>query len=239
MLPGRLGVRFALEALFLILVAVGAGLADLRPLVIALVMVGAWLLVALIEVTAARAAASPLSYVLPEPSAPPEEEPERVFWPPHEERTVVAPPAAAPEPEPAPEPEAEPEPAVESAPEPAPEPEPEPEAPAEVEAAEPEPELEPEPEREVTPLPVLADQPEDVPSDDTAEHPPKRRRRFSLRRRDRPEAEPLPPPAPPRHVRLLPRRTPEDEETSPAEQEVAELFGAGEPSTENHEERGG
>ena len=30
MLPGRLGLRFALEALFLVLLAIGAGLADLR-----------------------------------------------------------------------------------------------------------------------------------------------------------------------------------------------------------------
>jgi hypothetical protein len=43
-----------------------------------------------------------------------------------------------------------------------------------------------------------------------------------------------PPPAPPpRHVRLLPRRS--ADESSPAEQEVAELFGR----PEEREERGG
>src|SRR3954465_8077325 len=65
MLPGRLGVRFALEALFLILLAIGAGLADLRPSLILLVMAVAWVLVAVIEFTAERIAASPVSYRLP------------------------------------------------------------------------------------------------------------------------------------------------------------------------------
>lgn len=51
---GRLGPRFALEAGFLILVAVALGIADLRPLVIILVMAGAWLLVSLIELLASR-----------------------------------------------------------------------------------------------------------------------------------------------------------------------------------------
>ena len=68
MLPGRLGLRFALEALFLVLLAIGAGLADLRPAVIVLVMAVAWVLVALIEFTAGRIAASPTSYLLPAPA---------------------------------------------------------------------------------------------------------------------------------------------------------------------------
>ncbi len=51
---GRLGPRFALEALFLILVAVGLAVADVRPLVIVLVMAGAWLLVSLLELIASR-----------------------------------------------------------------------------------------------------------------------------------------------------------------------------------------
>ena len=111
MLPRRLGARFALEALFLVLLAVGAGLADLRPLFIVLVMALAWLLVALAELTAERIDRSPLSYLLP---ARPEEEPERVFGPRPEERTVVAPlasleaEAAAAEAESEPEPEPEP-----------------------------------------------------------------------------------------------------------------------------------
>src|SRR5215211_7072689 len=123
MLPGRLGVRFALEALFLVLLAIGAGLADLRPAVIVLVMAVAWVLVAVIEFTAERIAASPASYLLPAPVQPEEDEPERVFWPPPEERTVVAPPPPRPEPEHEAA-ETVPE-AAEPEPEPAPEPEPE------------------------------------------------------------------------------------------------------------------
>lgn len=53
-MPGRLGPRFALEAGFLIALAVAAGIADLRPQLIVLVMAIAWLLVALIEFTADR-----------------------------------------------------------------------------------------------------------------------------------------------------------------------------------------
>jgi outer membrane biosynthesis protein TonB len=123
MLPGRLGLRFALEALFLVLLAVGAGLADLRPVVIVLVMAVAWVLVALIEFTAERIAASPTSYLLPAPSQPEEAESERVPWPPPEERTVVAPPERPPEPEQEQEPEAGSEPQQEPEPEPEPEPE--------------------------------------------------------------------------------------------------------------------
>ena len=100
MLPGRLGLRFALEALFLVLLAIGAGLADLRPGFIVLVMAVAWLLVAIVEFTAERIAASPLTYLLPQrPEAPVDEEDAR--WPMPEERTIVAPlEQSAPEPEP-------------------------------------------------------------------------------------------------------------------------------------------
>jgi hypothetical protein len=90
-LPRRLGARFALEALFLVLLAVGAGLAHLRPLYIVGVMAAAWLLVALAEVTAGRIDRSPLSYVMPEPRAEEDDEPQRVFGPRPEERTIVAP----------------------------------------------------------------------------------------------------------------------------------------------------
>ena len=41
--------RFAFEVIFLVLLAVACGLADLRPLVIGLVMGGAWVLVTGIE----------------------------------------------------------------------------------------------------------------------------------------------------------------------------------------------
>src|SRR5919204_2471256 len=114
MLPGRLGFRFALEALFLVALALALGFADVRPLLIIVVMAGAWVLVALVEFTAGRIAASPLSYLLPQ-SVETEEEPrERVAWPMPEERTVVAPPERPVEAEPeaveaAPEPELEPE----------------------------------------------------------------------------------------------------------------------------------
>ena len=127
MLPGRLGLRFALEALFLVLLAIGAGLADLRPGFIVLVMAIAWLLVAIVEFTAERISASPLTYLLPQRGDPPVDEAEAA-WPMPEERTVVAPPERPepePEPQPEPEPEAEPElPLAPEEPEQAPEPEP-------------------------------------------------------------------------------------------------------------------
>src|SRR2546430_14252542 len=53
---GGFAPRFAFEAAFLILLAVGAGFANLRPVVIVAVMAGGWLLVALIEYFAWRAA---------------------------------------------------------------------------------------------------------------------------------------------------------------------------------------
>jgi len=128
-LPRRLGARFALEALFLVLLAVGAGLAHLRPLYIVGVMAAAWVLVALAELTAERIDRSPLSYLLPEPRA---EEPERVFGPRPEERTIVAPLEREAEEEPAVvepageelKPEVEPEPEAEQQLEAEPEPEP-------------------------------------------------------------------------------------------------------------------
>jgi outer membrane biosynthesis protein TonB len=201
MLPGRLGLRFALEALFLVLLAIGAGLADLRPVVIVLVMAVAWALVALIEFTAERIAASPTSYLLPAPQQPEDAESERVPWPPPEERTVVAPPERPPEPEQEPEPEAESEPKPESEPEPEPEPEPE-------VAEEQEPEAQPAP-----------------------------RRRRILRRRRQQEAE-AEPSAPPRHVKLLPRRS--APQPSRAAEEVAELFGTSEEDDPpKREESGG
>jgi hypothetical protein len=48
-MPGGLGPRFVVEAGFLILLAVGTGLADLAPRTIIIVMAAAWLLVALLE----------------------------------------------------------------------------------------------------------------------------------------------------------------------------------------------
>ena len=203
MLAGRPGLRFALEALFLILLAVAAGLADLRPLVIVLVMAGAWVLVAIVEFTAERSASAQVSYLLPREAAPPEED-ERVEWPLPEERTVVAPPEQRLEPEPVPEPE----PAV----------------------AEPEPEPEPEP----APLLPAAEEPVAATEETGEVAPPPQRRRSFFRRRER-DQEPEPQ-TPPRHVKLLPRRT--APESSRAAQEVAELFDEPE-EREEREEHGG
>ena len=66
-------VRFAAEAGFLILVAVGAALAELRPLAIIILMAGAWLLVALIERASSRETgradeAEPVPDFAPEPA---------------------------------------------------------------------------------------------------------------------------------------------------------------------------
>ena len=49
-MPGRLGLRFALEAGFLIVLAVLAGVADLSWALIVLVMGVGWLLVTIVEV---------------------------------------------------------------------------------------------------------------------------------------------------------------------------------------------
>jgi len=50
--------RFAFEVVFLVLLAIACGLADLRPLVIGLVMGGAWVLVTGIEWLAWRSQSS-------------------------------------------------------------------------------------------------------------------------------------------------------------------------------------
>jgi hypothetical protein len=260
-LPGRLGARFALEALFLVLLAVGAGLADLRPAFIILVIAAGWLLVALAEFTADRIARSPVSYLLPaepEPKAEAQaEEAEHVFGPPVEERTVVAPPQALEDTqEPVVEPEPVPEPAV-TGPEPEPdaeagagaEPEPERASDAEAESVELPPrrrlgsllrraktEAEPEPD-----VPVAAgawpeaefeasgQEPEVVPETES-----RGRFRSFLRRRE-PEIEPLPEP-PPRHVKLLPRRS--EPHPDSTEREVAELFDPGDDSVDAEETAG-
>ena len=52
---GGFAPRFAVEAAFLILLAVGAGFADLRPIVVVAVLAGGWVLVSLIEYFAWRA----------------------------------------------------------------------------------------------------------------------------------------------------------------------------------------
>lgn len=230
MLPARLGARFALEALFLVLLAVGVGLADLRPAFIVLVMAVAWLLVALAEFTAERIARSPISYLLPAEAGPEadEEEPERVFGPPLEERTVVAPPETLEDTQ---------EPVVQAEPEPEAE-ETGPEAEAEslelrprrrlgsfLRRGEPRPEPEPELESEAEP---------EEPEVESLEPPARGGLRSLLRRRER-EIEPMPEP-PPRHVKLLPRRS--APEPSPASREIAELFDADENGDDREETAG-
>ncbi len=67
-MPEGLGSRFAFEAAFLILLAVVAGLADLRPLLIVAVMAGAWAIVSAIEWLAWRAGPRPFMPVAPAPA---------------------------------------------------------------------------------------------------------------------------------------------------------------------------
>jgi hypothetical protein len=224
-MPGRLGPRFAIEALFLIALAVGVAYADLASKWIFVVMAGGWLLVALLELSADRiwAAAPPWRRPYYVPASPPRAEP------------VAAPPAVAePEPaakaepaaEPKPVPEPEPEPVAEQAPGPEPEPEP---------ATEPEPEPEPE---AVTMIavraePAAAAEPEAEPESDTAESVrptleplEPRRKRGWFRRREREDAEAEAPEIEvPKHVRLLPP----SERTDRSGDEVAELLDLPEP----------
>jgi predicted lipid-binding transport protein (Tim44 family) len=116
-MPGALGPRFALEAGFLILLAVVLGLADLSPLLIILIMALAWVLVSLIEYYAwrqgprfptryAAATGPPLDQEdvvveeparSPPPSPPPP--PPTPAAPPAEEETMVEPSPAAGVPE--------------------------------------------------------------------------------------------------------------------------------------------
>jgi predicted lipid-binding transport protein (Tim44 family) len=100
-MPGALGPRFALEAGFLILLAVVLGFADLSPLLIILIMGLAWVLVSMIEYFAwrqgprfptryAAAVGPPLEQgemVVQEPAAPPPPPPAAA--PPMEEETMV------------------------------------------------------------------------------------------------------------------------------------------------------
>jgi len=193
-MPGRTGPRFAIEALFLIALAVGAGYADLATKWIVVVMAAGWLVVALLELTADRiwAAAPPWRrpyYVQPpappreaspEPVLPPEPEPAPAPAP--EEATVIA--ARLPEPQPEPEPE----PQAELLPEPEPEPEPEPQP------APPRPRLEPQ--------------------------EPRPKRRWLRRRRSEPVVTEPAETEVPKHVRLLPPSERDDQ----VSREVANLF---------------
>src|SRR3954453_18881539 len=115
-MPARLGPRFAIEALFLIALAVGAAYADLASEWIVVVMAAGWLVVALIEVSTDRiwAAAPPWRRPYYVPASPPRAEP--IASPPAPgavepelEPKAASRPEAKPEPQPAPEPEPDPE----------------------------------------------------------------------------------------------------------------------------------
>jgi hypothetical protein len=216
-----MGPRFAIEALFLIALAVGVAYADLATKWIFVVMAGGWLVVALLELTADRiwAAAPPWRRPYYVPASPPRAEP-----------VAATPPPAAVEPEA----ELEPEPTAEREREPEPEPELEP-------AAEQEPEPEPEPEPEavtmiaprVEPSAEAPPEPEPEAEPDTAEDTrPKleplepRRKRGWFRRREREVPAPEAPEIElPKHVRLLPPSERSDRSSA----EVAELFDLPEP----------
>jgi len=196
--------RMAIEAVFIIAVAVGAYEASLKPLVLAAVMLVAVLIVGVVEWAVAReravpaparpvAESEPEAAAVEEPAAAPAaaepwEAPAAVAEaspePEPEEQTAIAAPAAEPEPVPEPEAVEEPE------PEPEPEPAPGPEA-----AEEPEPPDEPEPAEEPEPEPELAPAAESNGAEDG-------RRRWWRRGRREEHAEELA--LQPRHVRVLP-----------------------------------
>jgi hypothetical protein len=89
-MPGGFAPRFAIEAGFLILLGVGAGYADLRPIVIVGLLAGGWVLVSLVELAVWRSQARPVGAYVP-PAPPPAEE---------EEIEVEVEPEVVPEPEP-------------------------------------------------------------------------------------------------------------------------------------------
>lgn len=235
-MPGRLGPRFAIEALFLIALAVGVAYADLASKWIFVVLAGGWLIVALVELSADRiwAAAPPWRRPYYVPASPPRAEPVAMQAPPSAEPEPAEKAPEAPKPKPEAEPEPEPvaeEPVAEPEPiEPEPEPEPEPAAPLGAEAvtiittrvtqAEPahaarEPEPEPEPEPTAAELAPPKLEPLE----------PHRKRRW-FRRGEREVAEPETPEIElPKHVRLLPP----SERTDRSGGEVGELFDLPEP----------
>jgi hypothetical protein len=91
-MPGGFAPRFAIEAGFLILLGVGAGIADLRPAVIVGLLVGGWVLVSLIELSVWRAESRAAAGRVPPAAAAPELEPEPeldVGWPLEEEDEAV------------------------------------------------------------------------------------------------------------------------------------------------------
>jgi hypothetical protein len=92
-MPGGFAPRFAIEAGFLVLLGVGAGIADLRPAKIVAILAGGWLIVSLVELAVWRAQSRPAAAFVPPPAEPlpeagaeTEAEPEPVHgWPAEEE----------------------------------------------------------------------------------------------------------------------------------------------------------
>lgn len=72
--------RFLLEAAFLVAAAALAAAADLEPLVIAAVMAGAWLVVAVAELAASRAGRRREELLLASPPVPPALQPADPAW---------------------------------------------------------------------------------------------------------------------------------------------------------------
>ena len=181
-MPGGLGPRFLIEAGFLIVVAVIAGIERLGAVTIILVMAGAWLLMAGVEWVISRTRAKPAPEPMAVPAEPLEQRREAPAVRTVAPASAVA-PEAAPNPsqavaaasaerrDPEPEPAREPEPATTPGPSPEPARQPDREAPAEpvpeqappaqprvaVVAAVPEPERRPE---AVPPQPARQPEPE-------------------------------------------------------------------------------
>ena len=209
-MPGRLGPRFAIETLFLIALAIGAGLADLATRWIVLIMAAGWLVVALLELTAERLWSTVPVWrrpyypaVVPSPPAQPAAEPVVEAEP---EPVVEAEPEPVVEPEAVPEPEPELVPAAVEAPEPESEPEPEPElVPAAVEAPEPDPEPEPEAEPETV---IVSRADVEAGAARAAEAEPEPARDPAIAAEAAPEPMAEPEPEPPPRPRLEPLEPP-------------------------------
>src|SRR5436190_19980069 len=159
-MPGRLGPRFAIEALFLIALAIAAAYADLASKWIVIVMAAGWLVVALLELSADRIWAA----------APPWRRPYYVPVSPPRAETAAAqlPPEAA---------EAEPEVQLEPEPRLKPSPAPKEDAVTMIAPRLPEPVAEGEPESELNPEPELEPVTAETvpPKLEPLEHKPKRR----------------------------------------------------------------
>jgi hypothetical protein len=217
-------VRFAFEAAFLVLVAAGAALAELRPLAIIVLMAMAWLLVALIERASSREPARTFADIdepvasetaaEPMPAVEPSEAYRWLFWRRGRARIEELPfPTASLEERPSRshvrrlEPEREPEPAAAATAVAAPEPEPSAPGPA------------------VTKRPLELPGLEEPPAPTVPPPPP--RTRFAFRARPAEPPVPPPPPVPPAkewNLWDLERRAREQAGHAPCDEEWSALF---------------